>query len=278
MVKLPVDTDNITDYQIIQTEGDPKQALLTKNKIYLTQTDKASIDHEISVTLDVSMNLPQEEYMVFEIQSGNTNSTLVEVYNLNGPVPAFEKRQIAYFKEDNLSGTFSIKTQKLLSEPDYSNVQEISIDFGVENQEYGLEQVLSENADSDGRTNFVTTRGKEARIAAPNDAQERYFYLQVDPRFTQFSSENRMVIQFEYLDLGNCQILLQYDSTDFGLEDAGAYKPAYAFIPTNTNQWQTKYFIVPDPNFNQRQYGVADFRIFVGNCAFVINRVAITVQ
>ena len=278
LVKLPVDTDNITDYQIIQTEGDPKQALLTKNKIYLTQTDKASIDHEISVTLDVSMKIPQEEYMVFEIQSGNTNSTLVEIYNLNGPVPAFEKRQTAYFKEDNLSSEFSIKTQKLLSEPDYSNVQEISIDFGVENQEYGLEQVLSENADSDGRTNFVTTRGKEARIAAPNDAQERYFYLQVDPRFTQFTSEKRMVIQFEYLDLGNCQILLQYDSTDFGLEDAGAYKPAYDFIPTNTNQWQTKYFIVPDPNFNQRQYGVADFRIFVGNCAFVINRVAVTVH
>ena len=277
LVKLPVEAENIINYQIIQTEGNPNQALLINNKIYLTQTDQASNDHhEISVTLDVSMVLPQEENMVFEIQNGNSNQTILEIYNLNGPVPAFENRHTVYFKDDNLSNTFSINTERLLSEPDYPAVKEISIDLGKDNLEYGLRQVRSDEANSDGITNFLTTQGKEARIAAPNGTQERYFYLQIDPRFTRFSSKKRMTIQFEYLDLGNCQILPQYDSTDFGLELEGAYKPAYDFIPTNTNTWRTKYFIVPDPNFKQRQYGVADFRIVVGNCSFVINRVAVT--
>ena len=128
------------------------------------------------------------------------------------------------------------------------------------------------NADGD----FTTVeRGGAHCWLVPKHASPNYFYLYVDDHFLVSLGE-KLEIDLAYFDAGSGDIALDYDSTDFRLPNAGAYKRyPYAIHRMNSQQWKLARFYVNDARFANRENGWTDFRFYNGGDDLLISAVQV---
>jgi len=68
---------------------------------------------------------------------------------------------------------------------------------------------------------------------------------------------------------------LDYDSTDESAPIKGAFKSAVPARRTNTGQWLTRVFVLPDARFANREHIGADFRIWGADEDLRVRRVEV---
>jgi hypothetical protein len=102
-----------------------------------------------------------------------------------------------------------------------------------------------------------------------------YLYFSASDAFRQ-KNRHALEIQVEYLDAGNGDIALDYDSTDPRAPVGGAYKNhSTAIHRTNSGQWRTAKFHLPDARFNGSENGHSDFRFYNGGDDMIIRDVRV---
>jgi hypothetical protein len=82
-------------------------------------------------------------------------------------------------------------------------------------------------------------------------------------------------IAVEYLDRGTARFGLDYDSTDPGAPISGAFKSAPAVTRTNTGQWKTHTFVLPDARLAHREHMGSDFRLWAEGDDLCVRRVEV---
>ena len=102
-------------------------------------------------------------------------------------------------------------------------------------------------------------------------AANTYMYLSVNDGWLYESNAGidlNVYVDVTYLDIGTSTWALQYDSTT---------SPYSGILNTNTNtgQWLTKTFTIPNAYFGNRQNNGADFRIFAGTGNLVVFQVGV---
>src|SRR5208283_4551254 len=86
----------------------------------------------------------------------------------------------------------------------------------------------------------------------------------------------RLEIDLSYFDSGLGEVGLDYDSIDFRLPDAGAYKRyPYAIHLMNSGAWKLARFWVTDARFANRENGGADFRFYNGSDELLVSAVQV---
>jgi serine/threonine-protein kinase len=150
---------------------------------------------------------------------------------------------------------------------DYSIVNEVWVDLGETNEEYGLLQVEDTG---DGITAPAEIGGKEARVTMPNRTLGRFIYFDVDDDFL-FSQRAHLRVTVEYYDQGDGTVFLEYDSMEdcFKLADQDV-------LLEDSGEWKTVTFDLPDARFGGCQHNDFDFRISGPNDELYIDKVVVT--
>ena len=139
------------------------------------------------------------------------------------------------------------------------------------NAEEGLAAPVN---DGDGVYTIVEREGASCWLV-PKRSSPNYFYLETDPGFLP-QSGGAVEIDLTYFDAGSGDIELQYDSTDFRLPDAGAYKQyPHAVHRMNSAQWKLGRFFVNDARFAHRENVGTDFRFYNGGDDLLISAVQV---
>jgi hypothetical protein len=131
-------------------------------------------------------------------------------------------------------------------------------------------QIFGRPGGANGLTLAVTNGDGNVTIAERSGVRcwevpkHNYLYLDADDHFLAQPGA-KLEIDLAYFDAGSGDISLDYDSTDFRLPDAGAYKQyPYAIHLMDTATWKLARFWVTDARFANRQNGGADFRFYNG--------------
>ena len=141
----------------------------------------------------------------------------------------------------------------------YWDRERVSIDMnGYQLRESGLYWTLG----NDGPV--ISVKGKSAGIQPLN----HYIYFKVDNSFF-YNDHGPLTITINYLNKGNGLIRCDYDSWD------GIYKQTPAINKTDSRQWTTAAFYLPDPRFAGRMNGGADFRIVEQDNEFTVDHVSV---
>jgi hypothetical protein len=129
---------------------------------------------------------------------------------------------------------------------------------------------------SAGDSDFTVTKQSGVNCwLLPKHTSPNYLYLDVDDHFL-VQPGARLELDLAYLDTGSGDIVLDYDSTDFRLPNAGAYKEyPYAIHRQNSGQWKLARFYVNDAHFANRENGGADFRFYNGGDDLLISAVQV---
>lgn len=133
---------------------------------------------------------------------------------------------------------------------------------------------LTPITNADGEFTVVERSGvhcwQVSKHTSPN-----YFYLETNPGFLP-QSGGTVEFDLAYYDAGSGDIALDYDSTDFRLPDAGAYKRyPYTIHRMNSAQWKLAHFYVNDARFANRENNGADFRFYNGGDDLLISTVQV---
>lgn len=142
--------------------------------------------------------------------------------------------------------------------PDHLREVETSVVLGETNQASGLNQ-----ADApDGVTEAVQAAGRSARrtVEGGNPTWGRYKYFGIDDAVV-FDGDYAAVVTVEYLDQGNDTFTVEYDSSDTDGPVNGTFTLAGEVAKTDTGQWLTASFALPEARFANRQQGAFDFRL-----------------
>jgi hypothetical protein len=154
----------------------------------------------------------------------------------------------------------------------FACAQTLAIDLRTTNVSNGLYQ----RDLPDGLTESAAIGGRSARKAVSNGlALARYIYLLARQEF-QFRSAGPVQVAVEYYDLGTGWLRIEYDSPDSRFPVNGAYKATESVPLTNSRQWRTAVFDLPDAFFGDRQNGGADLRILLPDIDFYASRVTVT--
>jgi hypothetical protein len=138
----------------------------------------------------------------------------------------------------------------------------------------GITNGLTAVSNPDGDFTIVERSGAHCWLV-PKHTSPNYFYLDVDDHFL-VQAGARLEIDVAYYDAGSGDIALDYDSTDFQLPDAGAYKRySFAIHRMNSQQWKLARFYVNDARFANRENGGADFRFYNGGGDLLISAVQV---
>lgn len=138
----------------------------------------------------------------------------------------------------------------------------------------GITNGLTAVSNPDGDFTIVERSGAHCWLV-PKHTSPNYFYLDVDDHFL-VQAGARLEIDVAYYDAGSGDIALDYDSTDFQLPDAGAYKRySFAIHRMNSQQWKLARFYVNDARFANRENGGADFRFYNGGDDLLISAVQV---
>ena len=125
----------------------------------------------------------------------------------------------------------------------------------------------------DGKTAPLRRGGKEARKAVPTAHGGRYIYLDVDDAF--FHEDGvPLDVEFEFLDTGTGNIVLEYDSTDPRAPHDGAFKPAAPVPVEGSEAWKTARVRLDDAAFTERSNG-CDFRLSAPSGDLVLHKVLV---
>lgn len=160
----------------------------------------------------------------------------------------------------------------LLRMPDYRQVRTISVALGRWNESQGLMQI---DLSGDGQTKALSVDNLPARQLATRNSPLRYLYLWVHNDFI-FARETAVTVEVDYLDAGNGRFGLEHDSSDTDWPFEGAYKPSPPIWLSDSGEWRTATFTLPDAYFGGRQNGRADLRLFSDNSDLIVRRVKIT--
>lgn len=127
-----------------------------------------------------------------------------------------------------------------------------------------------------GYYTIETVQGKQAWAARKQDVG-LYLCFDLDDAFAQHVAGQPVDVQIEYLDGGDGELILQYDSTDPSAIREGAYKDAGPRIQLkNTGEWRTATFRIADTKFAGRQNDSTDLRIFkTQNDELIIRSIAL---
>ncbi len=82
-------------------------------------------------------------------------------------------------------------------------------------------------------------------------------------------------IAVEYLDRGEKNFGLDYDSTDETAPIRGAFKSAPLCARTNTGEWKTHIFVLPDARLAHREHRGSDFRLVAFGDDLLVRRVEV---
>jgi GxGYxY sequence motif in domain of unknown function N-terminal/GxGYxYP putative glycoside hydrolase C-terminal domain len=123
----------------------------------------------------------------------------------------------------------------------------------------------------DGELTIVERDGVRCWLV-PKRTSPNYFYLHADDGFRGSPLE----IELEYLDAGNGEIALDYDSADIRAPVGGAYKRHASVVRrANSAQWLVARFRVNDARFIDSQNSQADFRFYNGGDDLLIRAVRV---
>jgi glycoprotein endo-alpha-1,2-mannosidase len=156
--------------------------------------------------------------------------------------------------------------------PDYRDAPSVSVSLGEHNAVQGL---LHLDVGGDGLTEAVDIEGLSARRLADNPTEVRYLYLWVHNDFV-YAQETSLEVEVDYLDLGEGTFGIEYDSTHTVWPFQGAYKATAPITLTNSGQWRTARFSLPDAFLGGRQNDHADLRIFSSDNNLYVRRVKIS--
>ncbi|SDX18708.1 DUF5010 domain-containing protein [Nitrosomonas communis] len=151
----------------------------------------------------------------------------------------------------------------------YADTQEVSTILG----QTPLNAGLTLGTNPDGKTTIDTTSGISAQRAEWTNRATKYLYFDVDNSFF-YRDKVPLELEFEYLDMGNGKIIVEYDSTAKWLPHAGAFKSIISARLTDTGAWKTAKIRIHDANFAGRANG-QDFRISSPNVGLTIRKVAL---
>jgi len=136
----------------------------------------------------------------------------------------------------------------------------------------------------EGKHSPGTKAGKECWVAGENPASQdaaRYMYFNLVNKAFKNSKTPKVDIIIEYLDEGEAEIGLVYDSSDqeFSLVEGypmGTWKPAEdKIVLEDTGKWKTMTFHIEDARFENNCNG-ADIRLEIpGGMDFAISSAAV---
>ncbi|SFI57719.1 DUF5010 domain-containing protein [Nitrosomonas sp. Nm34] len=149
----------------------------------------------------------------------------------------------------------------------YADDQEVSIILEQPPVSHGL--TLGSNPD--GKTTLDLTAGIPAMRAEWSNHAVNYFYFNVDNSFF-FRDKVPLELEFEYLDIGNGNIIVEYDSTMTVLPNDNAFKSVINAHLTNMVAWKTAKIRLSDAYFGGRVNG-QDFRISAPDAGLTIRKV-----
>jgi hypothetical protein len=120
---------------------------------------------------------------------------------------------------------------------------------------------------SGGDGNWELRRFGEVRAAAtlpnPHSPVSRYLYFNVDDAFAYGLLGKLLLLRITYRDAGCSSLAVEYDSTVSEGPFGGAFRPAGSAAVTDSGQWKTAEFRLPDCCFMNRANG-ADLRLVAG--------------
>jgi Domain of unknown function (DUF5010) len=134
---------------------------------------------------------------------------------------------------------------------------------------------LYTNPNGDGVAEAIEVDGVKAWQTRPNrHSGNRYLYFDADYTFLYDGDETLSVI-VEYLDTGNGQLLLEYDSADPTKEGIAQYfRRAGSQRLQDSGQWRQARFNLPHAHFAGRSNG-GDFRLANPGSELTISRVVV---
>jgi hypothetical protein len=139
----------------------------------------------------------------------------------------------------------------------------------------GIGNGLTPVSHEDGVFTISEYNGVHCWLVAKHKTFQNYFYLKVDDH-SLVQPRAKLEINLTYFDNGSGDIALNYDSTDFQLPDAGAYKWHPNVIHRlNSGQWKLARFYVNDARFANRENSGADFRFYNGGDPLLISAVQV---
>jgi glycoprotein endo-alpha-1,2-mannosidase len=156
--------------------------------------------------------------------------------------------------------------------PAYRGAPSVSVALGERNSVQGL---LQSDLPGDGLTEPVEVEGLAARRLVDNPTKMRYLYLWVHNDFV-YAEETSLEVEVDYLDLGEGAFGIEYDSTHAVWPFQGAYKATAPVLLTNSGEWRTARFTLPDAYLGGRQNGHADLRLFASGSHLYVRRVKIS--
>ena len=132
--------------------------------------------------------------------------------------------------------------------------ESVSILLGPVNEADGLTQIDAE----DGATAPDERGGGRCRSLVDAGFDPRYMYFQVDDGFINATS-TAVDVTVDYFDEGEFSWWLEYDGVDLAFTDSDLVRQ------TDSGEWRTHSFGLPDARFANRQQGEFDFRIAAGS-------------
>ncbi|MEU4477854.1 DUF2961 domain-containing protein [Micromonospora sp. NPDC023966] len=175
------------------------------------------------------------------------------------------------------AGNVSAPSSELAVTTPEEYVDNASIVLGQEDEPNGIRQLDHD----DGVTEGVSVAGRTARRTVPgrDPAWSRQMYFDLDDELA-FDGSRALTVTVEYLDTGADNFALEYDSANpDGGPLQGAFTLAGRITKTDSGEWRTATFELPDARMANRQQGRFDFRIVagVGDAeAETIHRVTVT--
>jgi hypothetical protein len=149
----------------------------------------------------------------------------------------------------------------------YANAQEIS---AKPDRAQGLHPLRL----SDGPFQLTQVDGVSC-WRSPGRQPARYLYFDADDFFRP-GEGGHIEIELHFLDNGQGQIVLEFDSSDETAPHSGAYKAHPRIVQrAGSGQWQKALFVVEDARFEGRQNGAADFRFFNGGDDLLVREVRV---
>lgn len=126
---------------------------------------------------------------------------------------------------------------------------------------------------ADGPFRVEEAAGSEAWVI-PHTEPPSYLYLAADDAFYPAPADP-LTLTIEYLDAGQGEFAVHYDSTDRTGGGEGAYKGLPLVKRTGSGEWRSVSFRIEDPRLGNSQNGGADMRIYSKGDDLAIRRVGI---
>jgi hypothetical protein len=151
----------------------------------------------------------------------------------------------------------------------FKGARRVEILLGTRNTEEGLRVIQCE----DGVTEAVTV-GDSAAVK-PASPASRYMYFVADDSF-KWADSMRAKLVVEYFDAGRGRLTAEFDGNDPNAPFKGAYTNVRQAVQlTDSKQWKTAEFDLPNARFSNSENGAADFRLDIQDPEICVRHVTL---